>query len=143
VPSRKPEPLLRASAFDVLIGDQDVGFAEVSQLTSETPPDTNPDRAGHRFATVVLRRALTTSTELYDWRRRIVDGKDDRRDVTIRQLSAPGGEVVNAWRLVRAWPRRWSGPGFQAMSNDIAYEELELTFDDLLWLERNPTIPRG
>jgi hypothetical protein len=143
VPSRKPEPLLRTSSFEVLIGDQEVGFAEVGQLISETPPDANPDRTGHRFATVVLRRALTTSTELYDWRRRIVDGKDDRRDVTIRQLSAPGGKVVNAWRLIRAWPRRWSGPGFQAMSNDIAYEELELAFDDLVWLERNPTIPRG
>ena len=72
-----------------------------------------------------------------------MDGKDDRRDVTIRQLSAPGGKVVNAWKLIRAWPRRWSGPGFQAMSNDIAYEALELAFDDMVWLERNPTIPRG
>ena len=89
----------------------------------------------HRFPTVVLRRALTSSTELYDWRRLIVAGKDDRRDVTIRQLSAPGGEVVNSWRLVRAWPSRWSGPAFDAMSNDIAWEELELSFDDLVWLD--------
>lgn len=88
----------------------------------------------HRFATVVLRRALTTSTELYDWRRLIVNGKDDRRDVTIRQLSAPGGTIVNSWRLMRAWPSRWSGPAFDAMKNDVACEELELTFDDLIWL---------
>lgn len=143
MPSGKPEPLLRISCFDVPIGDQEFGFADVGQLISETPLDTNPDRPGHRFATVVLRRALTTSTALYEWRRRIVEGKNDRRDVTIRQLSAPGGKVVNAWRLVRAWPRRWSGPAFHAMSNDIAYEELELTFDDLVWLERNPPISRG
>ena len=85
----------------------------------------------------------TTSTELFDWRRHIVDGKDDRRDVTIRQLTAPGGKVVHAWRLVRAWPCRWSGPAFDAMSNDVACEELELTFDDLVWLDRNATNPGG
>jgi phage tail-like protein len=55
--------------------------------------------------------------------------------VTIRQLSAPGGKIVNAWRLARAWPSRWSGPAFDAMGNGIAYEELELAFDDLVWIE--------
>jgi len=143
MPSRQPEPLFRISCFEVLIGNRELGFAEVGRLTSETDLNAPPDRPVHRFATVVLRRALTTSTELYDWRRLILDGKDDRRDVTIRQLSAPGGKLVNSWRLVRAWPCRWSGPGFDAMSNDIAYEELELAFDDLVWLEHTPSIPKG
>ena len=143
MPSRKPEPLLRVSCFEVLIGDLDLGFAEVGRLTSETTVDSPPDGRTHRFATVVLRRALTSSTELYDWRRRIAAGKDDRRDVTIRQLSAPGGSIVHAWRLVRAWPCRWSGPTFDAMSNDVACEELELSFDDLVWLDQHPTRPGG
>ena len=143
MPPREPEPLLRTSCFAVLIGNRELGFAEVGRLTSETDPDSGADRPVHRFATVVLRRALTTSKELYDWRRLIVDGKDDRRDVTIRQLSAPGGKVVNAWTLMRAWPCRWSGSGFDAMSNAIAYEELELRFDDMVWLEHTPGITKG
>jgi hypothetical protein len=143
MPPREPEPLLRVSCFEVLIGDREIGFSQVGRLTSETNLDGPPDRPVHRFATIVLRRALTTSTELYDWRRLIVDGKQDRRDVTIRQLSAPGGKIVNSWKLLHAWPCRWSGSGFDAMSNDIAYEELELTFDDVLWLEHNPRITKG
>ena len=63
-----------------------------------------------------------------------MSGKDERRDVTIRQLSAPGGKIVNSWRLTRAWPSRWSGPAFDAMNNDVAWEELELTYEDLIWL---------
>src|SRR5438105_3951105 len=99
---RELEPLLRISSFQVLIGNKEVGFAEVGRLTSETDLDVPSERPVHRFATVILRRALSTSTELYDWRRLIVDGKDDRRDVTIRQLSAPGGKIVNSWKLLRA-----------------------------------------
>lgn len=143
MPSHELEPLLRISCFEVLIGNRELGFAEVGRLTSETALESSPDRPVHRFSTVLLRRALTTSTELYDWRRLIVAGKDDRRDVTIRQLSAPGGKIVNSWRLVRAWPSRWSGPALNAMSSEIAYEELELTFDDLVWLEHKPSITRG
>jgi hypothetical protein len=133
MPSIEHDPLLRVNCFEVLIGDRELGFAEVSQLTSETDLESPPDRRVHRFSTIVLRRALTSSRELYDWRRLIVDGKDDRRDVTIRLLSTPGGEVVNSWRVVGAWPCRWSGPALNAMSGDIAYEELELTFDDVVW----------
>jgi len=143
MPSREQEPLLRVSCFEVLIEDRELSFAAISRLTSETDTGANAGRRAHRFATVVLRRAITTSTELFDWRKRIVDGGDDRRDVTIRQRSAPGGDVVNAWRLVRAWPCRWSGPDFDALANDVACEELELTFDDLVWLEHDPTTPGG
>jgi phage tail-like protein len=134
VSSRQSKELLRVNCFEVLIGDHEIGFAEVGRLSSETEPSALPDRPVHRFASIVLRRALTNSTDLYDWRRHIVSGKDDRRDVTIRQLSAPGGKIVNSWRLIRAWPCRWSGPAFDAMKNDVACEELELMFDDLVWL---------
>jgi phage tail-like protein len=133
MPGREHEQLLRTSYFRVLIGDREIGVAEISRLTSKT------ELEQHRFETVVLRRALTGSTELYDWRRRVADGGDDRRDVTIHQLAGPGGAITNSWRLVDAWPSRWSGPAFNAASSEIAFEELELTFDDLVWLEANQT----
>lgn len=134
MPPRAPEPLLGTSHFRVRIGRREIGFCEVGPLISETDV-TFPEEPYNRFETVVLRRALSSSRELYEWRRRIVDGKRDRRTVTISQLDAAGGEVVNSWRLVGAWPRRWSGPAFDAAQTGLAYEELELAFDDLVWLE--------
>lgn len=127
---------LRVNSFRVHIGDREIGVAEVSRLSSVTVADEPSRHSVHGHEPVVLRRALTVSRELYEWRRRIVDGREDRQDITITQLSGPGGEAVNAWRLVRAWPSRWSGPAFDAMDSGIAFEELELTFDDLVWLDR-------
>jgi hypothetical protein len=133
MPSPDHEPLLRTSFFRVLIADTELGFVSISRLSSSDVDD------DHRYDTVVLRRALTGSRELYAWRRHILDGKDDRRTVTIEQLEAPGARTANAWRLVGARPVRWSGPDFDAMESRIAYEEVELEFDDLVWLDRNPT----
>ena len=128
-------PLLGTSHFRVLIGRREVGFCEVSRITSTTDVALPPEERAPRFETVVLRRALTQSTELYEWRRKIAAGKRDRRAVTIQQLDSAGGAIVNAWRLEDAWPCRWSGPAFDAAGNDIAFEELELCFDDVVWLE--------
>jgi phage tail-like protein len=135
----EPEPLLRTSYFRVLIDERELGFADVRQLTSVTDLTAPAGERPHRFETVILRRALTRSSELYDWRRRIVDGDDDRRVVTIHQLQSPGGRIANSWSLVGAWPCRWSGPAFNALDSSVAYEELELAFDDLVWLEQNTT----
>jgi len=139
MPGRNVEPLLGTSHFRVLIGRREVGFSEVGSVTSQTDPALPAD-ARHAFASVVLRRALTGSTELYDWRRAIVAGKDDRRPVTIQLLDGPGGTVAGSWQLVGAWPSRWSGPALNALESGIAYEELELTFDDAVWsTPDNPT----
>ncbi len=139
MPVRELEALLGTSHFRVLIGPTEVGFCQVGGLTSATDLSVPPAERSHRFETVVLRRALTRSRELYVWRKRIVDGTDDRRQVTIHQLEAAAGSIVNSWRLVRAWPCRWSGPDFDALESGLAYEELELAFDDLIWLEERPT----
>jgi phage tail-like protein len=137
MPSSDHEPLLRTSFFRVLIDDAELGFATVSRLSSTDAEDERERR--HRYESVVLRRALTGSRDLYAWRRHILDGKDDRRTVTIEQLEAPGARIANAWQLVGARPVRWSGPEFDAMESRIAYEEVELEFDDLVWLDQKPT----
>jgi len=133
MPEREAAPLLGTSHFRVLIGREEFGFSEVSPLSSEVDPE-----SGEQFAHVVLRRALTTDTTLFDWRRAIVDGKRDRRSVTIHQLEGAGGRIANSWRLVRAWPCRWSGPALNALESGIAFEEVELGFDDLVWLRPRP-----
>jgi hypothetical protein len=131
MPSREPPSLLGTAHFRVLIGRREVGFAEVGPLVWEAEPESG-------IRSIVLRRALSQSTELYDWRR-----KGDARAVTIEQLDWAAGSVVNAWRLERARPLKWTGPTFNAASNDVAIEELELAFDELVWLEPQPEGGRG
>ena len=137
MPARE-QPLYGTSHFRVLIGKRELGFAEVGPLSSGTDLASPPKEPEHRYETIVLRRALSQSTELYDWRRNILRGKADRREVTIHQLAAAGGEIVNTWRLEGAWPCRWTGPSFNATAADVAIEELELAYDELVWVEQSP-----
>ena len=107
MPGRDHEPLLRTSYFRVLIGERELGFAEISPLSSKTDAGIPGREHRHHFDTVILRRAC--------------------------------GAVANSWRLVDAWPSRWSGPAFNALSGEVAIEELEVAFDDLVWLDQTTT----
>jgi hypothetical protein len=138
MPEREAAPLLGTSHFRVLIGRDELGFCDMSPLSSATDPET-----GEPFAHVVLRRALSRDTTLFDWRRAVAHGERDRRTVTIQQLDGPDGRIANSWRLVRAWPCRWSGPALNALESGVALEEVELAFDDLVWVRpRPPRRPR-
>jgi hypothetical protein len=141
MPPRQVEPLLGTSNFRVVIGRREVAVAQVTRLSSTTLGD-EPDRR-HGFETVVLRRALSRSTDLFDWRRTVAEGTSDRRSVTIELLEEPGGRPVAGWRLVRASPVRWSGPALDALAGEVACEELELAFDDLVWLLPEPNGASG
>ena len=141
MPTGEVEPLLGTSNFRVVIGRREVAVAQVTRLCSETRGE-EPDRR-HAFETVVLRRALSRSTDFYDWRRTVADGRDDRRDVSLELLDGPGGRPVSTRRLVGAWPVRWSGPALDALVSEVACEELELAFDDLAWLPAESQRPPG
>ena len=153
-PLRAPPPYRAASDapwaaplpnlhFLVLVGDLEIGFCEVSGLTSES--EVVERREGDRrevqktagavhYDTLVLRRALTRSKDLYLWRQAIIDGKDDRRPVQILQLPAPRAKPVNRWGFKDCWPCRWSGPEFDSQFGGLAFEEVELCYDRFEWL---------
>ena len=125
--------------FIVAIGGVEIGFASLSRLTSETVVEESSGgkrktaRKIHRYASVVLRRALGSDRRLYLWRESILAGKADKRQVVIRHLDATGNETVASWILEGAWPCRWAGPAFDASATDFAMEEIELAFDRLIW----------
>jgi len=130
--------------FLVIIGDLEIGFCNVTGLgdwsTILQVRESDGPKSGRKVAgeaeteTLVLRRALSRSKDLYHWRRAILEGKDDRRTVELWQLPAPGAKPVNRWRFLDCWPCRWSGPAFDALAGDLAYEEIELAYERLEWL---------
>jgi len=127
------QPLF-ANNFRVLFEGVEVGISEISPLTSETGSSASDERGEPCYRSVVLRRALTGSRELYRWREQVHAGRAAERSVHIRHYDSTGELLVNAWELEGAWPCRWSGPALDATAEEtIAYEELELAYARLVW----------
>ena len=129
------DPLLGVSNFRVFLGSVEVGFCHVEGLVSEAVVDDRSGERVDRWRPVLLRRALGTDRSLFEWRERALAGRPYPRDVGLDQLDAAGERRVNSFVLSGAWPTRWSGPVFDAASDAIALEELELSYERLLWMK--------
>lgn len=131
----EPEPLLGVRNFRVFLGSVEVGFCHVEGLASESLIDELSGERVERWTPVVLRRALGTDRSLFEWRERAAGGRPYPRDVGLDQLDPAGERCVNTFVLSGAWPTRWSGPVLDAGSDSIALEELELSYERLLWMK--------
>lgn len=132
--------------FKVTIANKEISVARISPLELAADADelkalaVSGRRRGGAWAApvlpgrIVLTRAIDADRTFFGWRREAMAGKPALRTVTIRQLDRSGKKAVNAWKIVNAWPLRWTGPAFDALDGGIAHEELELVFTDLNWL---------
>ena len=121
-------------------GITQAGFQEVSGLDVTT--DSVDYREGsdpahvrklpgmNRYANITLRRGITDSDELWQWRSTAIEGRAERRNGSIILLDDAGTERLR-WNFFNAWPSRWTGPAFNASSTAVAIETLEITPEEL------------
>lgn len=83
------------------------------------------------YGDITLRYGLTTSTELWEWFLTAVQGRVERRNVSIVMLDPDGVSEVLRWNLINAWPSEWCGAPLDALSNAAAIESLTLVFETL------------
>lgn len=82
-----------------------------------------------KYSKVTLKRGLADNA-MWDWfKQGFYDGKVDRRNVTI-VLYHPDGSESRRWDMTDVYPTRWTGPDFQADSNQVGAESLELSTGD-------------
>ena len=131
-PDPRGEPLV-AYNFRVDIGGQSLGFSRVSGLhiahktvayrhgRSFLEGEQFAALAREEFVAVTLERGTTANVRLlYDWFK-------DRgpRSLAIRVCNA-GGAPVLVWSIARAYPIKLTAPTFDAASNDVAIDSLEI-----------------
>jgi phage tail-like protein len=133
------------SAFNFVVeinGAQVAAFQEVSGLDSENTPIEYREGADklnsvrklpgmEKYPNLTLKRGLTGTTVLWDWRKEVRDGGTafpPVRDVVIK-LQNEKHEDVYQWSLTNAWCSKLSGPALNAKGNEIAIETMELAYD--------------
>jgi phage tail-like protein len=83
------------------------------------------------YQAVTLRYGLTASRELWNWMMRTVEGRIERRNVSIVMLDTDGTSEATRWNLRDAWPSEWQGAPLDALNREIAIESLTLVYDAL------------
>lgn len=116
-------------------GFQEVGGLDASTDSIEYREGNDPSHVRklpgmHKYSPITLKRGITDSDELWKWYRTVVEGKPERKNGSIVLLDDAGQEKIR-WNFVNAWPSKWTGPSFNATSNQVAVETLEITHEEV------------
>src|SRR6185295_18841929 len=130
-------------AFNFLVEIDNVtlaGFSECSGLNTQTDPieyrngDTDITVTKlpglKKFGNITLKRGFTNKRELWEWRKKVLDGKTDRQSGSIVLLKEDRTEALR-WNFAGAWPTKWEGPAFNAKTNEVAIETLEFVCENI------------
>jgi len=121
----------------VLVG----GFTEASGLTTDTnlieyregnePHGTTRKLPGlMKYSNIVLKRGYTKDTRLWDWRKRVIDGKTQRTSGTITLLDEARQPALR-WNFREGWPSKLEGPALNGKTSEVAIETLEIAHEGL------------
>jgi phage tail-like protein len=85
-------------------------------------------------ATVTLKKGIVRTDSvkrLYQWISSIALNQVEKRDIFVR-LCDEAGEPVISWKILNAFPVKLDAPGFDAKSNDVAVETIEMRADRVM-----------
>jgi phage tail-like protein len=113
------------------------GFSEVS--IAETTVDVVDYREGNdsphvrklpgltKYGNITLRRGMTTSLELYEWHKQVVNGQVSkaRKKIAIVVADETGTDKAR-FVVTDAWPTKYSPSDLDAKGNEVLIETLEL-----------------
>jgi phage tail-like protein len=83
------------------------------------------------YSNIRLKYGLTSSQDLWTWLMTAVQGRVERKNVSILLLDADGTTEVMRWNLISAWPSEWRGTMLDALNREAAIAELELVYERL------------
>jgi phage tail-like protein len=117
------------------------GFSEASGLTTDTNIIEYREGAEQQGTTrklpglmkynnIVLKRGYTRAKELYEWRKKVMDGKTQRASGSIVLLDEARNEALR-WNFREGWPSKWEGPALNAKTSEVAIETLEIAHEGL------------
>jgi phage tail-like protein len=117
------------------------GFAEAGGLTADGDavdyregtdlrPNVRKLPGLRKYTNITLKRGYTSDRTLWEWYANVVNGVDDRRNVTLVLLNERR-EAVLRWHAESAWINKIEGPALKASSNDVAMESVELVHEGL------------
>jgi phage tail-like protein len=116
------------------------GFSECGGLNTET--DIIEYRNGDeditvrkipgkaKYPNIILKRGFTDSRELWEWRKKVIEGRTERKSGSIQLLDEARRPALK-WQFREGWPAKWEGPALNAKNNDVAVENLEIAHEGL------------
>ena len=117
----------RVDLVDQLDGGRDVQALQPAREGGDAMNTVRKLPGKETYPNLTLKRGVAGDLTLWNWRKMVVDGKlkDARKDCTVTMMDYELKPVVT-YSIINAWPKKYTGVGLKADSNEVAVEGITL-----------------
>ncbi len=83
-----------------------------------------------KYGNITLKWGASDNMVLYNWLQDIHAGTIEQKTLTITSLTEDGSPAAS-WRVINAWPVKYTAPDFNATSSEVAMESIEMAHEGL------------
>jgi phage tail-like protein len=84
----------------------------------------------HKAGKMTVTKDWSNTKEWYTWRKAVLDGKVDRKSVSVI-FHNDAGEEAGRMNFYHCWPTKWVGPNLNAKSSGHALEKLDISWETM------------
>lgn len=124
----------------------DIDGIRIASFAEATIPDSTTDVVDYRegtdlpfqrklsgltkYGNITLKRGLTDSMDLYDWKKLVEDSGaiTARKDISLILIDEEGNDKAQ-WDINEAWPTKYDSSDFSAKANDVVIETFEIVHE--------------
>ncbi len=121
---------------------------KIASFAEATIPDTTTDSVDYRegmdlphqrklsgltkYGNITLKKGLTDSMDLYNWRKQVEDSGaiKARKSISLTLIDEEGNDK-SRWDIIEAWPTKYTPSGFDAKGNAVVIETFELVHEGI------------
>jgi phage tail-like protein len=81
-----------------------------------------------KYANLVLKRGYINNDELWQWRKKVIDGLVERKSGSVILCADDGTEIMR-YNFFEGWPSKWKGFTLDGKGTDVNVEEIELAVE--------------
>lgn len=117
-----------AGFADATIPDSTTDMVEYREGTDITTPRKLSGLT--KYGNVTLKRGLTDSVDLYNWRKDVVEkgALGARKNISLTLIDEEGADKAR-WDIVEAWPTKYDPSDFSAKGNEVVIETFEIVHE--------------
>lgn len=142
MPGERIDPY-RNSRFKV-----EIDGIQVASFSEATVPDSTTDPVEYRegldpttqrklsgltkYGNVTLKKGLTDSTDIYQWRKQIelIGAASARKNISLTLIDEEGNAKAR-WDIIEAWPTKYDPSDFNAKGSEVLIETLEIVHEGI------------
>jgi phage tail-like protein len=87
-------------------------------------------RPGNHQSQFRIKKDWSNTSEFFAWRKAVLDGKVDRRSISV-VFHNDAGEEAGRYNFYNCWPSKWVGPSLNARSSCCGTERVTFVFETM------------